>query len=138
LAINARVSTYIYEQDVANKWGVTNRTEGSVFERGKWHRVVLQLSLNEVGQANGWARVLVDGELVVETRGIEIRGSAKPEAQIQHFLFSTFHGGNRPSHAPFDEGGNFATVYAYFHNFVVYEGIYGEADSAVGGGAQVD
>lgn len=118
-----RVATYLYEQDPANKWGVGSRTEDPVFERGKWHRVVLQVSLNDVGQANGRARVFVDGEQVLETTNVEFRGSADPGTQIQQFLFSTFHGGNRPSNAPVDADGNFTTVHAYFDNFVVYEGV---------------
>ena len=42
---------------------------------------------------------------------------------IQRFLISTFHGGSSKSWAPKNEDGSYATVYARFDNFMVYEGL---------------
>lgn len=118
------VSSYLYDQDMSKRWGANDLSSGPVFKKNQWHRVVLQVSLNTVGKADGWARIYVDGKLAVDSKNVEFRGSGGPDSLIQKFLFSTFHGGNRPSDAPKDAAGNFTTVHAYFDNFVIYDGIF--------------
>lgn len=120
---DGKIASYLYEQDVNNKWGVGKKSEAPVFHAGKWHHVTLQTQLNDAGKANGYARVLVDGEAILLSENIEFRGSDDEETLIQRFLFSTFHGGNNSAWTPLDQEGNPTTVYAYFDNFLVVEGV---------------
>ena len=120
---DGRGSTYLYDQDMTQKWGVGRTSDEPVFTAGQWHRVVLQVSLNTPGQQNGFARIFVDGQEVINHEEVEFRRIGGNDTQIQQFLFSTFHGGNTPGWAPVDAEGNFTTVYAYFDNIVITEGI---------------
>lgn len=120
---NGRCQTYLYDQDETKKWGVARGSNEPVFSAGQWHRVIIQVSLNTPGQSNGFARVFVDGQEVIKHEKVEFRRTGGNDTQIQQFLFSTFHGGSTPEWAPVDAAGNFATVYAYFDNIVITEGI---------------
>lgn len=120
---DGKCSTYLYDQNTANKWGAGDTTEKPVFVAGHWHHVDLQVSLNDPGQPNGFARILIDGKPVVTTENVVFRGIGGPDTRIQYFLFSTFHGGNKPKWTPLDEKGKPTTVHALFDNFMVTEGI---------------
>ena len=120
---DGKVSTYLYDQDQSKKWGTGQSTRAPVFKSGKWHHVDLQVQLNDPELANGFARILVDGEVVIDTQYVQFRGVGGENTLIQQLLFSTFHGGNQPDWTPRTEEGEPATVYAFFDNFVVYEGI---------------
>ncbi len=110
---------YLYDQDVGHKYGKGARSKPGVLEKGKWHHIDFETTLNDPGQANGSARMYVDGKLVCEDTGVEFRGVGGEDTLIQTLLFSTFHGGNDPSWAPRDDKGGFTTVHARFDNFVV-------------------
>ena len=116
--------TYLYDQSPDTVYGIGQSSKDPVFRTGQWHRVVLQTRLNDPGKANGLARVLVDGHEVLSTENVEFRGEDGPHAEIQAFLFSTFHGGNSPIWAPIDENGEPVTVHARFDNFIVREGLH--------------
>lgn len=118
---DGKCATYLYDQDLTKKWGRGNPSQEPVFTAGQWHHVVLEVKVNDPGQANGWARILVDGKEVVYSPGIEYRGEGGDETLIQKFLFSTFHGGNTPAWAPVDSNGEPTTVYALFDNIEVKE-----------------
>ncbi|MHC4917879.1 MAG: polysaccharide lyase, partial [Planctomycetota bacterium] len=117
-----RIATYLYDQNKEKKWGIGQTTEKSVFTPGEWHAVMLKVALNTPGKADGSARVLVDGNEVLHTGNVEFRGKGGDETLIQQFLFSTFHGGNKPRWAPKDKDGKYRKVYALFDNFLVVEG----------------
>ncbi len=119
-----KISTYLYDQDLTKKWGVGDKTPSSVFKTGQWHQVVMQVTLNDPGLANGSATVFVDGENVVQTEKVTFRGKGGENTMIQAFLFSTFHGGNQPKWTPVDAEGNPTTVHALYDNFMVLEGIH--------------
>lgn len=116
-------ATYLYDQHPDKKYGIGETSPAPVFRKGQWHRVMLEVKLNDAGVANGHARISVDGREVVFSRKIKFRESGMPDTDIQLFLFSTFHGGSSPRHAPVDEAGNTTTVQALFDNFQVTEGI---------------
>jgi len=118
-----KCSTYLYDQDQEKKWGIGKRSQNPVFTAGQWHRVDLQVRLNTPGEADGSARILIDGKEVVHSPNVMYRGVGGADSQIQHFLFSTFHGGNTSRWTPVDAQGNPATVYALYDNFVVTEGV---------------
>ena len=98
-------------------------TQHSVFTAGLWHHVVFQVALNDPGKPNGFVRIAVDGRELIKTENVNFRGEAGRDTLIQQLLFSTFHGGHSPEWAPVDSAGNFVTVYAYYDNFIVVEGV---------------
>ncbi len=79
--------------------------------------------MNAPGKPDGMARIMIDDKEVVKTEKVVFRGSGGIDTEIQQFLFSTFHGGHEPEWAPVDSEGKPTTVYAYFDNFRVIEGI---------------
>ncbi len=117
------VSTYLYDQNREEKYGVGKESEKSVFSVGRWHRVDIEVSLNTPGLFDGFARVIVDGQEATRSMEIRYRDVGGGETLIQKFLFSTFHGGNALEWMPVDEAGNSKTVYARFDNFLVTEGL---------------
>ncbi len=116
-------ATYLYDQDKSKTYGVGQKSDKPVFVAGRWHHVTLQVSLNDPGRSNGWSRILIDNQEVIKSENVEFRGSGERETLIQQFLFSTFHGGHTPNWTPVDRKGNPTTVYAYFDNFIITEGI---------------
>ncbi|MBD3273711.1 MAG: hypothetical protein GF372_00270 [Candidatus Marinimicrobia bacterium] len=121
---DGRISTYLYDQDTTKKWGIGDVSESPVFQAGEWHHVLFQVSLNTPGQADGFARIFIDGKKVVTTENVLFRGSGGAGTSIRKFLFSTFHGGSNPTWTPVDAQGGPTTVYAYFDNFLVVDGIH--------------
>lgn len=117
-----KISTYLYDQDQSKKWGVGDKSAHPVFKAGQWHQVVMQLQLNDPGQANGAARILIDGKEILKTGGVTFRGKGGEETLIRNFMFSTFHGGSQPKWTPVDAQGNPTTVHALYDNFRVFEG----------------
>lgn len=124
-------ATYLYDQSEDLKYGLQHTSKSPVFVPGEWRRVVLQVKLNDAGEANGYARILIDGEEVIRSDDIQFRGQEGEETQIGQFLFSTFHGGSSSRWTPIDEQGTPTTVYAYFDNFVVTRGIQSTSLSGV-------
>lgn len=116
-------ATYIYDQSIEEKWGISDASQGAVFVPGQWHHVDFQVHLNTPGKANGFAIIQIDGKEVVHSKNVIFRGHKGQETLIQQFLFSTFHGGHTPPCAPVDENGEYTTVHAYFDNFLITQGI---------------
>lgn len=85
-------------------------------------KVRIRVKLNTPGKADGEFAVHVDGKQVNQQSGVEFRARDGKGTLISRMLFSTFHGGNSPGHAPKDKKGNFITVHADFDNFLVTEG----------------
>lgn len=119
---HGRVSTFLSDQDTIGSAAGDSSVIG-LFQPGRWYRIVVQVSLNDVGQHNGFARLWVDGVNVASTWNRAIRGTAHNDARIRNFMFSTFHGGGSPPYAPVDEDGNYTTVFAKYDNFRVYDGL---------------
>ena len=82
------------------------------FERERWTKVAITVSMNDVGEANGYVRLDLDGETKVEGDKFTFRSSKDvyPEA----FTFSTWYGGSDVTWSPS------TTVEAYFRNFKLY------------------
>ena len=120
-------ATYLYDQDKDNKYGVGHKSIRPVFQAGKWHHVVFEVSLNTPGKPDGIARIIIDDKEAIKTKKVVFRGNGGRETQIQQFLFSTFHGGHEPHWSPIDKEGKPATVYAFFDNFRVIKGIQQDA-----------
>lgn len=110
---------YLYDQDKDHKYGKGDRSDPGILKIGQWNHIDFETKLNDPGQANGEARLYVNGVLVCEDDAVEFRGAGGEDTLIQKLLFSTFHGGNDPSWAPRDENGDYTTVHARFDNFQV-------------------
>lgn len=119
---DGRLTYYVYDQDGSKKSGHAEKRPRKAFRKGKWHHVVYKLALNDVGKKNGTVDILVDGRSVSRMRKVEFRAVDKLTL-INHFIFATFHGGGSPAWAPKDRSGKFTTVYAYYDNIKVVEGI---------------
>lgn len=114
-----RCSTYLYDQTKEKKYGIGQTTKNPVFVAGQWHHVVFQMRLNEPMKPDGFARIVIDNQEVINTTGVIFRGKGGASTRIQQFLFGTFHGGSNLKWTPTDSEGKPTTVYAYFDNFKV-------------------
>ncbi|SMF04965.1 hypothetical protein SAMN02745866_00389 [Alteromonadaceae bacterium Bs31] len=114
-----RCATYLYDQDRSKKWGVGNISSATVFTKGRWHHVELQLKLNDPHKANGSARIFIDGKPVAVSENIDFRQDYGSSTFIEQLLFSTFHGGSNTKWTPVNDKGEAITVYADFDNFLV-------------------
>lgn len=81
------------------------------FQRGRWYTLTQEVTLNDVGRANGNLRQYIDGRLV----GRQDRWTWRREARsgIDGVKMDTFFGGGEPDWAPPSD------QYAYFDAFVV-------------------
>lgn len=120
---NGRCAYYLYDQDPSMTWGREKTAGRSAFKKGQWQAVTLKVTLNDPGKKNGSARILIDGREISNARNIAFRGVDGPKTLITQFLFSTFHGGHTPRYAPVGKDKKFTTVYAYYDNFKVVEGV---------------
>lgn len=121
-ADKGRSHSYLYEQSPDKKYGIGGISPAPVFNKGVWQKVVIRVALNKPGEADGRFSISVDGKEVNKQSGVKFRAEDGKNTLISQMLFSTFHGGNTPDHAPKDEKGNFTTVHADFDNFLVTEG----------------
>ena len=120
---NESLSTYLYIQNKDGIYGASRGNNTFTFERGRYYAVSLHMKLNSDNDStDGFAKIYIDGELLVDHTDVQFRESVVPESEISNFLFSSFHGGSSPEWAPMDADGNYTTVHALFDNFAVYEG----------------
>lgn len=117
------VRTYLYTQDQPGRYGAGKKNKDFRFGENRYHAVSLHVKLNDSPkESNGFARIYVDGQLIISHDEVRFRDSDAPESLISQFLFSTFHGGSSPDYAPKTPEGEYATHHAYFDNFAVYAG----------------
>lgn len=121
-AAGGEARTYLYNQDQPGTWGTSKGNRDFAFTPGRYHAISFHVKLNDPEEANGFAHIYVDGELVVPHNDVRFRGEDGDHTLIDRALFSTFHGGSSPTWAPVDEDGEFTTVYAWFDNLAVYRG----------------
>lgn len=118
-----KISAYLYKQNKDSKWGVGKKTEKPAFTPGQWHRVMIHVKVNSTPEtADGFADYYIDGKRVISEQGAQFRAKGGKATLINQFLFSTFHGGNKPKWAPKDKDGNYTKVFARFDDFLVIEG----------------
>jgi hypothetical protein len=117
-----RTKSYLYEQSPDKKFGIGGTSKAAVFKKAVWHHVVIRVKVNTAGKADGMFSVNVDGKEVNKESAVTFRASDDKCTLISTMLFSTFHGGESPAHAPTDKAGKYTTVYADFDNFTVKKG----------------
>ena len=117
--------SYVYSQNKDGKYG--ERPDDRLkfdLPKNEYISVSIYVKINHpVDKANGVVRIYVNGKGVSEQNGIQFRSVEGEKTGISQLLFSTFHGGNKPSYAPKDKDGNYTDVHAYFDNLAVYEGL---------------
>lgn len=117
---NGGLMTYVYHQEQPRRFGEVKVAQDFRFTPGVYHRVRMQVRLNEPSSAaNGFVRVSVDGRELIRHEGIRFRSVEGADGLIQTVLFSTFHGGSTPDWAPRTENGAFKTDCAFFDDFRV-------------------
>jgi len=65
---------------------------GAAFPLGRWVGLTQELKLNTPGIANGWIKVWLDGQLVLNQRGLTFRNT--DALAIDRMYFDVFYGGN--------------------------------------------
>ena len=109
------LQTYVYHQDMQGQYGESVIAEDFRFQPGTYHHILMQVALNEPAQVpNGYIKVWVDDELLIEHQRLRFRDRLTPESEIQRFLFNTFHGGSGPEWAPRNEDGSYKSDCAFF------------------------
>ena len=117
------VSTYLYDQNEHEKYGIGVTSASPAFTKNKWHHMELEVKLNTLNETDGFARVSIDGDEQSLSDNVVFRGEDGAQTEIQTFIFSTFHGGNSAKWTPVDELGSPITVYAYYDNFKVIDNV---------------
>lgn len=90
-----KMVTYVYHMDQighghGGKFGDDLKLN-RVFKPGQWYRLTQRVKLNTGNKKNGILQVWVGDDLVLNRKNIRFRNQNR--AAIDHFLFSTFHGG---------------------------------------------
>ena len=88
---------YLYHMDQRSKYG-DDLALGRRFTPGRWHRLTQRIRVNTPGRKDGVIQVWVDGEQVLDRNDIRFRNVEG--ARVDHFYFSTFHGGHTADWAP--------------------------------------
>jgi hypothetical protein len=104
---------YLYHLDQPTRYGDGLDCEGVTFKPGQWYRVTERVRVNAPAARDGHVQVWVDGKPVLERSDIRYR--TVEGAMVDHFYFSTFHGGNSPDWGPT------ADSVACFDHFRIYE-----------------
>lgn len=114
------LQTYVYHQNMADKYGDTLVASDFSFQPGVYHHVVIQIELNTPAeQSNGFMTVWVDDERLIEHRNLRFRDRETEDSKIQRLLFNTFHGGSSPEWAPRNADGSYKTDCAFFDEFTL-------------------
>lgn len=114
------LQTYVYHQDMQGKYGDTAVASDFTFQPGQYHHVVMRVALNTPAEEpNGFIKVWVDDELLIEHSTLRFRDRLTPESDIQRLMFNTFHGGSSPEWAPRTAEGSYKTDCAFFDNMAL-------------------
>ena len=115
------IRSYLYCQNKDGKYGASVSNPRFQFKRERYYAVSLHVKLNSAPDSeDGFARIYVDGERLVDHQDVRFRESMGETTLISQFMFSAFHGGHQPSWAPKNEDGSYANVHAHFDNIAVY------------------
>ncbi|MGB8714697.1 MAG: polysaccharide lyase [Onishia taeanensis] len=109
---NGQGELYEYAVDQGEEYGKSVGRGLWSFPTGRWMTLEQEIVLNDPGQANGIARVWVDGRPILEQRGIIYRTTS--DVTIDGLMFSTFFGGHGEDwRTPSDQHADFAAFRFY-------------------------
>lgn len=98
---NGAAENYIYHADQPGVYGHRlkwkKKDEDVFFKPGKWHHIVMEVTLNDPKRANGRIQTWLDGRKVLEYKKLRFRKI--PSLKIDSLFFSTFFGGEEPDWA---------------------------------------
>ncbi|TBM99762.1 hypothetical protein EYD45_15205 [Hyunsoonleella flava] len=115
----------IYHQNLKGKYGEGKPSPDFCFKKGRYYQMALYVKINMPASAsNGEVTIYANGKEISSYKGLQLRAVEGKDTEINTFLFSTFHGGNSSDFAPKDSNGSYTTVYAWFDDFEVYEGLH--------------
>lgn len=95
-----RTKAYFFvDLNVHNLYLVYNQGIDLVVEGGQWYRLELMVKLNAPGASNGEIKLWVDGILVVDNSGLDMRqGAGDPATPINDVWITSYYGGPTASH----------------------------------------
>ena len=116
---------YVYHQHLKGTYGEGKRAEGFQFTKGVFYDLAIYVKINTPANANnGQVLIYANGKKIASYNALQLRAEEGNDTEISNFMFSTFHGGSSPKYAPKDSLGHYTTVFAWFDDFEVYEGLY--------------
>lgn len=116
---NGGLQSYVYSQDKKSRYGEVVIAKNFRFQRDHYYRVLMQVKLNDPEKDDGFMRILINGEPVIEHMNIRFRSTIAKDSLISTLMFNTFHGGHTPAWAPRTAEGRYAVTCAYFDDFTV-------------------
>ncbi|WP_458525522.1 polysaccharide lyase [Onishia taeanensis] len=103
---------YEYAVDQDEDYGKSVGRGRWTFPTGRWVTLEQEIVLNDAGEANGLARVWVDGTPILEQHGMVYRTTR--DVTIDGLMFSTFFGGHGEDwRTPSDQYADFASFRLY-------------------------
>jgi hypothetical protein len=103
---------YLYQAGRTTPFGESIGRGAWFFHPGKWQRLNQEIMANSVGKQDGVIRAWLDGQLVVEHTGLNIRD--RPDLGVAGLMFSTFFGGHDANWAsPSDQAAEFRNITFY-------------------------
>ncbi|NOZ61045.1 MAG: hypothetical protein GXO74_05145 [Calditrichaeota bacterium] len=135
------LKNYVYHKDQPGKYGQvlfwTHRPKTVTLKKGKfdkkiveknrvkikpgvWYHVATRVKVNHIGNSDGVVQSWLNGELVLDVRGLEFRDKTckKNDLLIDTMYFSTFFGGNSEKYKPVKD------EYIFFDDFVLSKKLY--------------
>jgi len=96
------ICAYLYYPEMPDQFGekvfLKSGRSRFILHKDQWMKIGLEVHLNTIGVKNGLMRCFVDGNLMLEKKGLVFRYHDNLKAD--HLLFSTFFGGGDSSYAP--------------------------------------
>lgn len=98
------LGTYLYHLDVPSHrlpYGDILMWDNDVaeLEHGRWYCVEGHVRMNTPGEADGWVRGWVDGEVGLDKRDVRYRRTGESHLGVQTMWMDLYHGGGDPSAA---------------------------------------
>jgi hypothetical protein len=99
---NGTICAYLYHPKMKEAFGekvfLGSNGENFMLAKGEWNELVLEISMNDIGQNNGSIVCKLNGNVGLKLNAITF--TCTENLLIDHFLFSCFMGGNDISYAP--------------------------------------
>lgn len=110
-----KVGSYLYYQGRKGTCGDTFMWDSGKFKlsKNKLYRITQRVKVNTPGKADGVDEIWVDGNKVLDKKGIRWRGDVSPStAMVDQVLYHSYSGGKSVTKAPkFDSYARFCDMY---------------------------
>ncbi|CED82878.1 hypothetical protein [Phaffia rhodozyma] len=92
-------------------YGLSFGRGNGYWSTGSWQTVQIHVKLNDIGSANGFMKLVVNGVQTIDAENVELRATSDPF--FQGMFVSTFFGGSGSQYAPSSD------QHAYYKDFSV-------------------